>query len=163
MSHKQGTFLRCCYLVRFGSNCLLKKCQPDKAGPHCTLHFPRRFVLPVALFCYKYRWFDVFVICRSEAVVCYRSSCNHYDCGAHPVFRNLNQTLFQFGLSHARILLSLKRKTPICPRSLLFFFVRKRSAIFIFLPCLLFLSITQMFISDSRCYFDCLGFDSRRC
>ncbi len=38
-----------------------------------------------------------FVCCRSETVVCYWSSCNHTDRGAHSVSHSLNQTLLQFG------------------------------------------------------------------
>lgn len=37
------------------------------------------------------------VCCRSETVVCYRSSCNHTDRGAHFVLHHLNQTLLRFG------------------------------------------------------------------
>lgn len=42
-------------------------------------------------------WIICFVCCRSETVVCHRSSCNHTDRGAHFVLCHLNQTLLWFG------------------------------------------------------------------
>ncbi len=82
-----------------------------------------------------------FVCCRSETVVCYWSSCNHTDRGAHSVSHSLNQTLLQFGPPSCQKLTEEVRIPPWLFH--LRFRVRKSS---VFLPssnpCLLTLSFS---------------------
>lgn len=83
--------------------------------------------------------------CRSETVVCNRSSCNHTDRGAHFALRHLNQTLLQFGPPSCQKLTEEDRILPRFFSSASMILCEKEIPVILYSPCSSFcLRLIQM-------------------